>query len=90
MLFVYKKALIFVLLMFLVVYGVYALATNLMGKMAETEEDCEDDKYCQYKHEASNENKNSTTVLYIIQFWLGFAFSIIWIITLRFIKFKGI
>lgn len=76
--------------MILVIYGIFALVTNLIGDQATINEECATDPYCQYKHNSSIENKNydEMDIIYA-QLWLGFIFSIVWAITLRFIKFVG-
>ena len=56
--FLYKRAVIAVLGMILIIYGIFALITNLIGDQATLNEECIKDPYCQYKHRSSIENKN--------------------------------
>ena len=88
LMFLYKRSIIAVLGMILVIYGIFALVTNLIGDQAIINDTCKSDPYCQYKHKSSNENKGNDA-FNIAQLWLGLTFSFVWVVTLRFIKFVG-
>lgn len=76
--------------MVLLVYAIYAFATNLTGDKADVAEDCQNDQYCEFKREVSDENKDyDNSQLLLAQQWLGLSFCIIWIISLRIIKYFG-
>lgn len=76
--------------MILIIYGIFALVTNLIGDEATIDDTCAEDPYCEYRHKSSNENKNykDLSIVYA-QLWLGLAFSFVWVVTIRFIKFMG-
>lgn len=74
--------------MIILIYGIFALVTNLIGEKGFTDE-CQGDTFCEFKKEASDENKIDPKTNELVQLWLGFGFCFIWIITLRFIKYLG-
>ena len=55
--FFYQRALTVVLALAIVCYGLFAFVTNMLGISANVN-DCNEDQYCEFKHEASDENKN--------------------------------
>ena len=89
--FLFKRATVANLIMVILIYGIFALATNLLGSNIENlPDDCDSgDSYCEFKRKASNEEKVNQNYTELVQLWLGFAFCIIRIVTLRFIKYLG-
>lgn len=47
--FLFKRAIFVVLLMIILVYGIYALVTNLIGNKAQIDAECAKSEYCKYK-----------------------------------------
>jgi hypothetical protein len=72
----------------LLIYGVFAITTNLMGGQNHFSEDCPDD-WCRFTHNSANNNKIQPETMMVIQWWLGVAFTVVWLMATRVIKIKG-
>lgn len=75
------------LLTICVVYGIYALVTNLIGNTVDNSE-C-DNEYCVFRNSSSDDNKFEPQIHQVVQVWLGLFFCIAWIFLLRVIKYFG-
>lgn len=88
--FLQMKALTINILIFTLIYAVFAVATNLLGsREAFKESECTS-SYCSFRDSASEYNKTGSNYLAWIQVWLGLAATCIWCIAMRFIKVYGI
>lgn len=88
--FMFKRALFVNLVVVLLIYGMFSLITNLLGSKLNPDKNCENnDSYCRFVMRASNEDKIDFNYTTEVQLWLGLVFCIIWIFTLRFIKYLG-
>lgn len=88
LIFVFLKTYAILMALALIIYGLFALATNLMGGNALSSVNCTDD-WCRFINNSANNNKIEPHPLMIVQWWLGLFFCIIWLIATRVVKFDG-
>ncbi len=86
--FMFVKALSIIMLFVLLIYGLFAIVTNLMGGQTPEANTCDSD-YCRFVNNSSNKNKIQPSIMMIIQWWLGLFFCVIWLFSTRVIKYYG-
>lgn len=87
--FYFLKGIAINVLIFVLVFDIYSMATNLMGvKNMSTSTTCAS-SYCIFRDNVSDGHKFNKDALGFIQSWLGLAAMAIWIILSRIIKYVG-
>lgn len=72
----------------LIIYGVFALTTNLIGGATDSSNICTDD-WCRFIYNSANNNKIEPHPMMIAQWWLGLVFCIVWLMATRVTKHNG-
>lgn len=87
--FYFLKGIAINVLLFLLIFDIFAMASNLMGeKNIATSTICTS-SYCTFRDNVSDGHKYNKDVLGSIQSWLGLAAIIVWILLSRIMKYVG-
>lgn len=88
LIFMFIKTYAIVMLLALIIYGAFALTTNLLGGSTPSSNVCTDD-WCRFINNSANNNKIEPNPMMIVQWWLGLIFCVIWLIATRVTKYNG-
>jgi len=86
------KALSIAIFIFIAIYAIFGLSTNLLGIHPLTanslRSSCKS-TYCSFRDNASDNYKTQQDYLGLVQVWLGLAAMVLWVITSRVVKYVG-
>ncbi len=86
------KALALALFLFILVFALFALASNLLGHTPLTTNSLHSactSTYCSFRDNTSDNYKLNQEYLSSVQAWLGLAAMIVWVIASRIVKYVG-
>lgn len=87
--FMFTKAAAFMLFCIVIIYGLFGITTNLIGKSADVTINCSQELYCKLERRMSDENKQNNFTFLAVQGWLGLAFCVFWVLSTKIIKLFG-